>query len=249
MPFTISHAAAVLPLRFFPRLPLAALMIGSMSPDFAYFLPGNLDRLATHDFAGLFWFCWPLALAAWLVYVHVLEAPTVALLPARWHNRFAPSDRGVSWRALWFASLAVIVGAVTHDAWDAFTHWNTVITGNFPIFYTKVFPFRHGHLRVFHVLQYLSSVVGLVVLAGWAARRPFDASMARAPMLETSVTGRVLALSLMLLTAVALAVASYWMHPDFFERPVFYVAVDGMLGWLLAWCVVALAIHWRARVL
>ena len=36
MPFTVSHAAAVLPLQRL-GLPLTALMIGSMAPDFGYF--------------------------------------------------------------------------------------------------------------------------------------------------------------------------------------------------------------------
>ena len=48
MPFTISHAAAVLPLKKSP-LPLAALMIGSMSPDFSYFLPMSLANTSWHN--------------------------------------------------------------------------------------------------------------------------------------------------------------------------------------------------------
>src|ERR1044072_8771303 len=93
MPFTISHAAAVLPLRSLTRLPLAALMIGSMSPVFPSSLPGDLDRLETHSFAGLFWFCWPIGVAAWVAFVHFPEAPTLALAPPRRHDRFARSGR------------------------------------------------------------------------------------------------------------------------------------------------------------
>ena len=97
MPFTISHAAAVLPLRGFAKfpLPLAALMIGSLSPDLAYFLPGELGRVETHSFAGLFWFCWPVSIGLWLLFVRVLEQPTIALLPENWRTRFAPSDESV----------------------------------------------------------------------------------------------------------------------------------------------------------
>ena len=109
MPFTISHAAAVLPLQK-TRLPLAALMIGSMSPDFAYFLPGEPLREDTHSIAGIFWFCWPVSVALWFLFVGVLEQPTLALLPDRWHARFAPSDRKISVKTLAFASAAVIAG-------------------------------------------------------------------------------------------------------------------------------------------
>src|SRR5688572_24898922 len=119
MPFTISHAAAVLPLQRFTRLPLAALLIGSMSPDFSYFLPWSLDR-TTHSFPALFWFCWPVGLALWILFVRVVETPTLALLPDRWRARFAPSERPFTPSLLVRASIAVILGAVTHITWDAF---------------------------------------------------------------------------------------------------------------------------------
>jgi len=32
---------------------------------------------STHDLAGIFWFCLPVALAIWLLFVHVLEQPTI----------------------------------------------------------------------------------------------------------------------------------------------------------------------------
>src|SRR3982751_3185959 len=46
MPFTVSHAAAVLPLQRFGshKLPLTALMIGSMAPDFGYFFSREESR-------------------------------------------------------------------------------------------------------------------------------------------------------------------------------------------------------------
>ena len=69
MPFTVSHAAAVLPLKN-SRLPLAALMVGSMSPDFAYFLPAALSaRTASHSLPGIFLFCLPAGLCIWQLFV------------------------------------------------------------------------------------------------------------------------------------------------------------------------------------
>src|SRR3954469_7753504 len=100
VPFTISHAAAVLPLGR-TRLPMAALMIGSMAPDFAYFLPTELGLpagagLLSHSVSGLFSFCWPVALCVWLLFVHVLEAPTRALLSDGWQAAFPRSDRALT---------------------------------------------------------------------------------------------------------------------------------------------------------
>jgi len=65
MPFTISHAAAVLP---FAR-PLArwrllsAAIIGSMVPDFAWVTPWHPPRVDTHSALGLLTYCLPVGMA------------------------------------------------------------------------------------------------------------------------------------------------------------------------------------------
>ena len=71
MPFTVSHAAAVLPLHRLSKhkLPLSALMIGSMAPDFGYFFTREAGRLLTHSFSGLFIFALPAGLFVWFFYV------------------------------------------------------------------------------------------------------------------------------------------------------------------------------------
>ena len=55
MPFTLSHPAAVLPLRTrAPALPFTALVIGSMTPDAEYYLPFEpFPRRLTHAFVGV----------------------------------------------------------------------------------------------------------------------------------------------------------------------------------------------------
>ena len=164
MPFTISHAAAVLPLQK-TRLPLAALMIGSMSPDFAYFLPGEPLRELTHSIAGIFWFCWPVSFALWFLFVRVLEQPTLALLPDRWHARFAPSDRELSLKTFALASAAVVLGAATHILWDSFTHRGTAVVDALPALHAVAFHVHGWRIRWFMVLQHLSSVFGLLALS------------------------------------------------------------------------------------
>jgi len=252
MPFTISHAAAVLPLRKLAgsRLPLAAMMIGSMSPDFAYFLPQDSGRASSHDFEGILLFCWPVSLALWLLFVHLLERPTIELLPAAWRTRVPRSDPTLSASALAFASLAVIMGAMTHVAWDAFTHFGTPITERFPAFNVVLFTF-HGHsMPVYLFLQYLCSVIGLLALARWAfnlRRLP-----PRARHIETRSTlsdaMRIGAAALVVIASGATALLSYASNSGTrFEYRVFRLLIDGMLGWAVAWCVVALFVTWRVR--
>ena len=250
MPFTISHAAAVIPLRGFAKfpLPLAALMFGSLSPDLAYFLPGELGRVETHSFAGLFWFCWPVSIGLWLLFVRVLELPTIALLPENWRTRFAPSDQQITLRALAFASAAVILGAATHVVWDSFTHRGTVAVNAIPALKAVAFHVDGWRIRWFFILQVLSSVVGLMVLAIWAWRQP----PGRYPHPSTpSVTHatRMRALALLVAASLGLAITSYYFHSHMWlTARVFHFLIGGMTGLGLAWCAVAVLIRrsWKA---
>jgi hypothetical protein len=246
VPFTISHAAAVLPLQN-SRLPLAALMIGSMSPDFAYFLPGEPLRMLTHSIPGVFAFCWPVALAVWLVFVRILEQPTRALLPDGWHERFMPSDREISIRTLALASVAVILGAFTHVLWDSFTHRGTLAVEIFTALHAVAFHYHGWRIRWFIVLQHLSTLAGMAILLYWAWKRPPIHSFPRV-LPPATHAARVSAAALLIGASLALAITRYALNADtWLGRRLFHFAVGGMTGWALAWIAVALMITWRAR--
>ena len=252
MPFTIAHAAAVLPLQKTgkSRLPLAALMIGSMSPDFAYFLPVGLNRASSHDLEGILFFCLPVGLAMWLLFVRLLERPTIELLPEAWRARVPRSDQGLGLQALLFGSLAVVLGALTHVAWDAFTHANTPITAAFPVFNARLSIFSGHPIRVYLLLQYLSSVIGLLALAwwGWNLRRaPLPGRVAAEAASSLSDRARIIALLAVITSSGVSALYSYAsnLHGPFQAR-VFHLLIGGMTGWALAWMAVALWINSRA---
>ena len=168
MPFTLSHAAAVLPLYALSksRLPLSALVIGSLAPDFAYFTPRDLGP-ATHSIAGLFWFCWPAGLVAWLVFVRLLERPTIALLPDAWRAQVSPFDESITASVLARVSIALVLGAATHIVWDSFTHASPVVAA-MPALRAVVLQINSSPVRVYDILQHLSTIVGFLVLAFWA---------------------------------------------------------------------------------
>ena len=240
MPFTISHAAAVLPLQK-TRLPLAALMIGSMSPDFAYFLPGDPLREHTHSIAGIFWFSWPVSMACWFVFVRLLERPTLALLADRWRGKFAPSDRTVSVRTLSLASAAVILGAATHILWDSFTHRGTAIVDAIPGLHAVAFHYHGWRVRWFVVLQHLSSVVGMLILMIWAYRLPVVHQWSGIPSISHAT--RLRAVAILITVSSTLAIASYLIHHDtWFVRRLFHFAIGGMAGWVVAWLAISITL-------
>ena len=245
MPFTVSHAAAVLPFKN-SRLPLAALMIGSMSPDFAYFLPGGLSRVSSHSLEGIFLFCLPAGLLMWQLFVRILERPTIELLPEAWRGRVSRSDQQLTRRALLLAAIAIIVGAATHIAWDMFTHANTHITSAFPEFRAAVFEYHGRPIRLYFVLQCLSSVVGLLALAIWAFNLRRAAPQARtASESRSRLTNRarIAALVMLIVTSGVAALLSYASHAGArFEHRIFELLIGGMTGGVVAWTAIALLI-------
>ena len=123
------------------------------------------SRALTHSFSGLFVFALPVGLAVWLFYVAVLEKATITLLSDRWHTRFAHTD-AITPGLIGRAAIAIVLGAVTHILWDAFTHRGTFVTDAFPVLLGRTPGF--SWLPIYHLLHGLSSVVGLVILALWA---------------------------------------------------------------------------------
>ncbi len=200
MPFTLSHAAAVLPAirrNGTARWPLfpSALVAGSFAPDITYFadtvIPGAMEFGSfTHTFLGVVTV--NVAIAAVLVTVWVLlREPLAALLPVRVRGRVHAFVRGQRWtRAsfgpsawLWFA-VSGALGAATHVVWDAFTHHSRWGTELVPVLSRSI-----GGFPVYQFVQYGSSALALVVL-GWFAVTGLRLTPAGPAPEEVPVLGR-----------------------------------------------------------
>ena len=69
MPFTFSHPAVVLPLiRAGLKLSATGLIIGSIIPDFEYFIRMRDWSRYSHTLVGLAWFDLPLAILVCFIY-------------------------------------------------------------------------------------------------------------------------------------------------------------------------------------
>jgi hypothetical protein len=247
MPFTVSHAAAVLPLHRLSKhkLPLTALMVGSMAPDFGYFFSHDASRALTHSFTGLFIFALPMGLFIWLFYVAFLEKATITLLSDRWHTRFAHTD-AITWSLIARASIAIVLGAVTHVLWDAFTHRATFVTKAIPALLGPTPGF--AWLPIYHLLHALSSVAGLVILVRWA--RHLHRQPAKSLIRPYKVRERVRVGALWLLLGASLVAGLLdwlpYVHARY-DRQLFSVAVGSMSGFFIAWCCIAVGMWIKAR--
>ncbi|MFF4115369.1 DUF4184 family protein [Streptomyces sp. NPDC001714] len=180
MPFTLSHAAAVLPAvrgdgTGRGRLVPAVLVAGSFAPDLTYYAASAVpDAMEfgdfTHSFTGVLTvdvlFSWALV-ALWLL----VREPLVALAPRTRQGRVAallrcgaPRARaGLSTAAWWYVS--AVLGALTHVIWDAFTHHDRWGTRLIPAIGRNA-----AGVPVYTLLQYGSSAVAAAVLTVFVAR-------------------------------------------------------------------------------
>ncbi len=169
MPYTISHTAAVLPFSRWlkPRRLLSAAVIGSMIPDFGYLLPHEPSRVVTHSFHALFTFCLPIGLACYWLFQLLIKPAALEALPDGAYARALPvaaSARIEAARDWLRAAVGVLAGAITHLAWDGFTHEGARGVRMFPTLTDNLGDLAGHQLLFYKVLQQLSSVIGLAIV-------------------------------------------------------------------------------------
>jgi len=247
VPFTVSHAAAVLPLQRFGRvtLPLTALMIGSMAPDFGYFFSHQASRALTHSLIGLFIFALPAGLAVWFFFVAFLEKASITLLSDHWHTRFAHTD-AITPSLIARAGIAIVLGAATHLLWDACTHRGTMVSRAFPAMLGPTPGF--SWLPMYHALHFLSSLVGLVILGIWLRhlhRQPARSLIRPYPISERA---RIGALWFLLAASMLVGLAEWlpYVHRRY-DTQLFSFAVGCMSGLFIAWSLIGIGLWLQAR--
>jgi hypothetical protein len=247
MPYAFAHPAAVLAL---PRVlgghaVPSALAIGSVIPDAWYFLP-FLGRDDSHSLAGLLLFCLP---AGWFVYAAfhlIFKQPLLALLPpalgvrlGRWTRSGLPAAH---WRAV---LVSLSAGALTHYAWDAFTHPGIVVAALQLDQVVRVGPYV---LKAHQVLQHASTLFGGALLAAWLAcklRAATPASEVYLPSFKArwAIGAALAAVSISAFCSVLLSVSGADLHPSG-TRSLFRAAAVTAVS-VLGFAFLAYCVLWR----
>ncbi|MTH17174.1 DUF4184 family protein [Flavobacterium sp. LC2016-01] len=169
MPFTFAHPAIILPLKYFPKkwFSCTGLIIGSLTPDFEYFIRMKVQSNYSHTVAGIFWFDLPLAILLTFVFHNLirnelffnlpnyLKSRTIVFTEFNWTNYFSNN--------LFIVLLSTIIGIASHLFWDAFTHEHGYFVNHIPELKNTFIVFGNK-VSFWKATQHLSTLVGTIVI-------------------------------------------------------------------------------------
>ncbi|MBX7204043.1 MAG: DUF4184 family protein [Bacteroidia bacterium] len=170
MPFTFSHPAIVLPLTYLPKkwFSLTGLVIGSLTPDFEYFLRMRIESNYSHTIDGIFWFDLPLGLLAAFIFHNIVWGSLFCNLPQVLKSRFLvfkQFDWNGHFKRNWLVvTISILIGASSHIFWDSFTHDHGYFVQTIPTLTNKANLFG-TQIPVLKMLQHSSTLMGGLVIA------------------------------------------------------------------------------------
>jgi hypothetical protein len=166
MPFTFAHPIFALPFKYVKPKYFSAtgLILGSMSPDFEYFIMLEPYQSIGHSLTGLFLQAIPLSVIFAVIFHSIVKEILVLHLPSNYNidqrayntlSKWSLNSKG--WVVL---ILSVIIGFLTHVFIDGFTHFN----GYFVERYSPLRELMIYNLPLYKILQHSFSVSGLLLL-------------------------------------------------------------------------------------
>ena len=177
MPFTFSHPALVLPLKFLPRkwFSLTGLVIGSLTPDFEYFMRMRIQSNYSHTIGGLFWFDLPLGIIIAFVFHNIVRDSLFDNLPMFLKSRFT-TFKDFNWnhyfKTSWFVVLiSILIGAFSHIFWDGFTHEDGYFVKSIPIL-GQIIEIFGRQVPILKISQHTSTLLGGLIIAVFILKLP-----------------------------------------------------------------------------
>jgi Domain of unknown function (DUF4184) len=170
MPFTFSHPAIVLPFVFLPRkwFSLTGLVVGSLTPDFEYFLRMKVVSLYSHTLGGLFWFDIPLGILIAFTFHNIVRDSFFENLPSFLQSRlvkYKNFDWNNYFKKNWIVVIiSILIGSFSHIFWDGFTHSHGYFVEIIPDL-RNIETFFSIQIPVFKILQHSSSLVGGILVS------------------------------------------------------------------------------------
>ncbi|WP_226605125.1 DUF4184 family protein [Bacillus cereus] len=165
MPFTFAHPAAVLPFakKHSKYMSVTALILGSMAPDFEYFLHFRPYGVIGHMWLGFLYLNLPLVFLLACIYHYILKKPFITHLPKPFAGYYTyVVDKGWrihTWKDLFIFCYSALFGMLTHVVWDAFTHKTGYFVMKIPLLQREWYG-----IPVYKYMQHGSTCIGFLLL-------------------------------------------------------------------------------------
>lgn len=165
MPLTFAHPAALLPFSRKSRyINFSAMVLGSMAPDFEYFLRGQPIGEIGHTFTGFILFNLPLVTIVYFIYHIFVHQVLLKHLPFFLQDtNIKKVDSYIKLKVVVFCYSALF-GMFTHVAWDSFTHKNGYMVLKFPALFTHSYNIYGFDIALYKILQHGSTLFGITMI-------------------------------------------------------------------------------------
>ncbi|ATP40453.1 hypothetical protein CSE16_10565 [Solibacillus sp. R5-41] len=168
MPLTFAHPAAVLPFsRKSKYIHFSALVLGSMAPDFEYFLRGQPIGAIGHTFSGFLYYNLPLVAFIYLIYHYFIHQTLINHLPAFLQDSSKNRIHTNNVLKVVIFIYSALLGMLTHVAWDSFTHKNGYMVQKFPTILANTFTIDRFEIPLYKFLQHGGTLFGLILIVGY----------------------------------------------------------------------------------
>lgn len=155
---------------------MSALVVGSMIPDFQYFIRMKLSGRFSHTLAGIFLFDLPVAILVLIIFHAVVKKQLVNNLPSYLQSRLISLRDFDFWQYMKQHPVGLIVciliGTASHIVWDGFTHKDGLFTELIPGLLTNISINGLPELPLYRYLQHISTLVGALLIFSVFHRMP-----------------------------------------------------------------------------
>jgi len=169
MPFTFSHPAIILPFKnsIGKRLSMTGLIVGSLTPDFEYFIRMKIQSEFSHTFFGTIWFNLPLGIILCFLFHQIIKKPFIENLPFKIQRKFS-EIKNSNWldyfKEKWLVVIiSIVIGTFSHILWDSFTHNNAYFVNLLNLNKTV----GGINLPIYKVLQHASTLIGGIYILNY----------------------------------------------------------------------------------
>lgn len=166
MPFTFAHPSVVIFSKS-KKINLGGLILGSMSPDFIYFLLFSPSSNLGHTLIGFIFLNLPICFLINLLFYKYIKDFFILTLPNFISKKYLylikNKNEVTNTKKSIVFSYSCIIGMLTHVFWDSFTHETGLFVENIGLLRTEITLVGHN-IPIFKLLQHGSTLIGFLIL-------------------------------------------------------------------------------------